>query len=188
MDFKAEGPKNTEKYLSATWLTRKYLNFRRSRIAKTVTFWPWWQTFNSFCFKTLSSFPLFPFFLFVTQKTERVCIPLRGTVPLRGNWVWILPISSEWIGIFLTKLGSPNPSLNRSILTLVYLKFETSPHPQMHKLKLFINTYYLQVSWHDMNLKFGDQWSWSTGPPRAPSYWGSNIFQNRALLKAFEAT
>ena len=31
----------------------KFLNSRRSRIVKTVTFWPWWQSFDSFCFETL---------------------------------------------------------------------------------------------------------------------------------------
>ena len=33
-----------------------FLNFRRSRMSKTVTFWYWWQLFNSFCFEILSFF------------------------------------------------------------------------------------------------------------------------------------
>ena len=47
----------------------KCLNSRRSRMAKTVTFWPWRHPFNSFCFESLSFFPLFPFFVFATQKS-----------------------------------------------------------------------------------------------------------------------
>ena len=54
-----------------SWLTRKILNSRDSRMAKTVTFKPWWQPFDIFCFETLSFFPLFLFFLFVTQKDEK---------------------------------------------------------------------------------------------------------------------
>ena len=61
------------KVLSATMVTmlgrqEKYSNSRRSRIAKTIIFWPWWQPFNSFYFETLSFLPLSPFFLFATQK------------------------------------------------------------------------------------------------------------------------
>ena len=37
-------------------------------MAKTVTFWPGWQPFTSFCFESLTFSPLFPFFLFDTQK------------------------------------------------------------------------------------------------------------------------
>ena len=48
---------------------RKLLNSRRSRMAKTITFWPWRQPFNSFYFETLSFFPLVPFFLSATQKS-----------------------------------------------------------------------------------------------------------------------
>ena len=58
----------------------KFLNSRRSRMAKTVTFWPWWQPFNSFCFESLSFFPLFPFFLFATQKS--------GGGGMGGGWAW----------------------------------------------------------------------------------------------------
>ena len=32
---------------------------------------------------------------------------------------------------FLTKFGSSDPSFNRSILTLLYLQFETSTHAQI---------------------------------------------------------
>ena len=47
----------------------KFSNSRRSRTAKTIIFWPWWQPFNSFCFETLSFLPLSAFFLFATQKS-----------------------------------------------------------------------------------------------------------------------
>ena len=61
--FQYGGAMEHSKVLSAT-----ILNSRRSRMAKTATFWLWWQSFNSLCFKTLCFFPLFLFFLFVTQK------------------------------------------------------------------------------------------------------------------------
>ena len=47
----------------------KFLKSRRFRMAKTVTFWPWWQPFNDFCFETLPFVPLFPFFLFAAEKS-----------------------------------------------------------------------------------------------------------------------
>ena len=51
----------------------KFLNSRCSRMVKTVTFWPWWQRFNSFCFEILF-FPLFPyFFLLVLPDLRREC-------------------------------------------------------------------------------------------------------------------
>ena len=57
------------KALSAAMVGRQeqYLNFRRSRMAKVVTFWCWWQPFNSFCFETIL-FPCFPFFLCLYKK------------------------------------------------------------------------------------------------------------------------
>ena len=47
------------------------MNSRRSRIAKTIIFWPWWQPFDSFYFETLSFLPSSPFFLFATQTGGR---------------------------------------------------------------------------------------------------------------------
>ena len=67
MYFKVAGPWSNEKYCRPPWL-EKFLNSRRSRMAKTITFWPWWQAFNSSCFETLSFFPPFPFFLFSRKK------------------------------------------------------------------------------------------------------------------------
>ena len=49
---------NFWKLLSATMFgwQENFLNQRHSRMAKTVTFWPWWQSFDSFWFETLSFF------------------------------------------------------------------------------------------------------------------------------------
>ena len=46
-------------------------------MAKTVTFWPWWQPFDSLCFETLSLFPLFPFILFAAKKVGGGACPPR---------------------------------------------------------------------------------------------------------------
>ena len=65
------------KVLSATmagW-QEKYLNSRRCRMAKTATFWPWGQSFNSFHFESHSLFSLFPFFSFFSR-------------PPRCLWLW----------------------------------------------------------------------------------------------------
>ena len=51
---------------------------------------------------------------------------------------------------FLTKFVSSNPSSNRNILTLLYLKFETYVHVQITVIHYNI---FLQVSWNDMDLK-----------------------------------
>ena len=79
-------------------------------------------------------------------------------------WVWLVPptvhstswkFSLHFDHIFrtdwncLTKFGSSDPNSSRRILTLLYVKFDTS----FKFLYIFITTSYLQVSWHDMNLK-----------------------------------
>ena len=58
--FQSGGAMEHWKVLSATMVGRqeKCLNSRGSRMVKTIIFWPWWQPFNSFCFKTISSFSL----------------------------------------------------------------------------------------------------------------------------------
>ena len=70
-------------HLKLLWATmvgwqENFFSSRRSRMAKTVTFWPWLLLFNSFCFGTLSFFPLFPFFPFYYAKKwkgrEGVCM------------------------------------------------------------------------------------------------------------------
>ena len=47
-----------------------FLNSRHFRMVKTVTLWPWWQSFNSFCFEILF-FPLFPYFLLLVLPDLR---------------------------------------------------------------------------------------------------------------------
>ena len=58
------------KVLSNTMVDRqgKFFNSRCSRMAKTVTFWPWWQPSNCFCFETLSFFSLFSHFSYCYAK------------------------------------------------------------------------------------------------------------------------
>ena len=56
---------------------------------------------------------------------------------------------TDWI--FWTKFGSSDPSFNRGILTLLVLKFETSASAEIAVNHIGVNTYYLQVSWNDMN-------------------------------------
>ena len=53
-----------------------------------------------------------------------------------------------------------------SIETFCHSYTWNSKHLPLRKLQLFITTYYLKVSWHDMNLKLllgilFDKWSWS---------------------------
>ena len=74
------------KVLSATMVGReeKFSNSRRSRMAKTIIFRPWWQPFNSFCFETLSFLPLSPFLLFATQKSGEAMAPLQSPPPPPG--------------------------------------------------------------------------------------------------------
>ena len=70
-------------------------------------------------------------------KMEGVCIPLLGNILLRGNSVFILCIFSERIGIF-TEFGSSYPSFNRSILTVLYFKSETSAHAEIVVIHCYI--------------------------------------------------
>ena len=60
--FESGGAMEHLQVLLATMVSQpgKFLNSRRSRLAKTVPFWPWWQHFNSFCFESFSFSPLFP--------------------------------------------------------------------------------------------------------------------------------
>ena len=74
--FRSEGAMEHWQVLSATMFggPEKFLNSRRStrcsRMAKTVTFWPWWQSFNSFCFESLSFFLCFPFFFLLRKNVD----------------------------------------------------------------------------------------------------------------------
>ena len=73
----------------------KFLNSRRSRMVKTIIFWPWWQPFNSFCFEPLSFFPLSPFFLFVTQKGwDMVPPPPSPRQPCNSKYSNLLIVTS----------------------------------------------------------------------------------------------
>ena len=47
---------------------------------------------------------------------------------------------------FLTKFGNSDPDFNRSILTLLHVKSETSAPVQIEVNHIAVNTYYLQVS------------------------------------------
>ena len=60
IDFEVKEPWNTEKSATMVGRQEKFLNSRRSRMIKTVTFWLGWQSFNSFFFETF----LFFFFAF----------------------------------------------------------------------------------------------------------------------------
>ena len=53
----------------------KILNSRCYRMVKTVTFWAWWQPFNSFCFECLSFFLCFPFFFLLAKKWRGHVLP-----------------------------------------------------------------------------------------------------------------
>ena len=74
IDFKVEGSWNTEKYCLPVGREER-LNWRPSRRTKTVTFWRWWQSFDSFCFETFSFFPCFAFFFLLLKK---VALEVQG--------------------------------------------------------------------------------------------------------------
>ena len=60
---------------------KKILNSRGSAMPKIVTFRPWWQPFNSYCSKTLSFFPLFPFFFLPRKKWWAFTLPAMAPIP-----------------------------------------------------------------------------------------------------------
>ena len=88
MDFKVEGPWNIE---SIAGQKETFLNSRHPKMAKIVTFWLWWQPFNSFCFETLSIFPLRSFFLFATQKRGEGGFDISTAYPLVSPALFYLP-------------------------------------------------------------------------------------------------
>ena len=86
MDFKVEG------LFSVTMFGRleKYLNSRRSKMAETVTFWPWWQPLNSFCFalKVFLFFLCFPIFFCYSKKwSGRACPPAPISIASAVHWI-----------------------------------------------------------------------------------------------------
>ena len=95
MDFKVEGPLAHWTVLSATMVVRqaKFLNFRRWRMTKIVTFSPWSQSFNGFSFETASFFLCFPFFLFAAKEGICVCV-----------CVWV-----GWVDRCMAPLSPPPP-------------------------------------------------------------------------------
>ena len=84
------------KVLPSTMVVRQEKNFnsRRSRMAKTIILWLWWQSFNSFCFQTFSLFCLcLHFFLFATQKHGgygSLTHPLPVSLALTSHFTWAL--------------------------------------------------------------------------------------------------
>ena len=100
-------------------------------------------------------------------KFLRKILKLPGGEGVQGvlhwNSVGILPLSPEWIGIFGLNLAALNQVSIESFWHSYTWNFK---HLRIRKLKLLSNTYYLQISWHDMHLKLilgilFDKWSWS---------------------------
>ena len=113
------------------------------------------------------------------QFTEPLCIPLYGNISLRGNSDCILSLSSEWMKIFKLNL--------RALIQVSIKAFDTTTFEiwnicsSTSCTNSFLN--YLQVSWHDMNVKltlrkfFGKR-SWSM----ILSTWSCDIFQRCILI------
>ena len=74
------------KVLSNTMVDRqgKFFNSRRSRMAKTVTCWPWWQPSNCFYIETLSFFSLFSHFSYCYAKKVEGPWPISPFFPPSG--------------------------------------------------------------------------------------------------------
>ena len=79
----------------------------------------------------------------LTTQDTPLCIRLRWNIPFRGNSECILFACSN-----LLQFWGSDPSFNRDILTLLYLKFQTLEHAQ-----IAIARYYFQISWHNRKLK-----------------------------------
>ena len=80
----------------------------------------------------------------LTTQDTPLCIRLRWNIPFRGKSECILFACSN----LLIKFWGSDPSFNRDILTLLYLKFQTLEHAQ-----IAIARYYFQISWHNRKLK-----------------------------------
>ena len=113
-------------------------------------------------------------FKIVLEKREVSTRRIKGKggvcTPLRGNSICILCIFLEQIGIFWRNLAAP-----------IQVSIDVFWHSctRMGKLQLIITTYYLQVFWHDMNLKLTlgillDRWSL----PMILLTWSPGFFQN----------
>ena len=81
----------------------------------------------------------------------------RGVHPTSTSWkfnlYFVYIFRTDWN--FLTKFGSSDPSFNRRILTLLYLKFEAFAHAQ-----IAINHYYILLTsfltWCELETYIGD--------------------------------
>ena len=80
------------KVLSATMVGRQetFLNSKRSGMAKTVTFWLWWQSFNSFCFKALCFFLCLSFFFLLRKKVGKGGWGRRGMTRCRQPCIFMV--------------------------------------------------------------------------------------------------
>lgn len=80
--------------------------------------------------------------------TSKKFEPLLHFTSWRFRLHFVHSFKTDWN--LLTELDSSDLSFNKSILTLLSLKFETSAHAQIAVIYYYI---FLQVSWHEMNLK-----------------------------------
>ena len=129
MDFKVEKPWNTKEYCQPLRLTNKKIS-RRSRMAKIVTFWPLWQSFNSFCFEALF-FPLLPFLIFAMQKSGGAMVHLKHW--FAGLDIYIYIYICIYIYVYLYNLYNPQSSFkNEKILSLSLKNFSLYILEQKH--------------------------------------------------------
>ena len=88
-EFPIRGATEYWKVISATMVDwqEKFLNSRRSRIVNTVAFWPWSQSFDSFCFETL----VFSVFAFLSPTHTQKSIAGRIGEEGGGGGAWPNP-------------------------------------------------------------------------------------------------
>ena len=99
--------------------------------------------------------------IFSPKRLLILCIPPQGNTPLASKSICILSILSEPIGILLT--GSFDPTFNRSILALPYLKFEIFAHAQIAVI-FYCILFTSFFAWYEFKLTLGilfDKWNWS---------------------------
>ena len=119
MDFKVEKPWNTKEYCQPLRLTNKKIS-RRSRMAKKVTFWPLWQSFNSFCFEALF-FPLLPFLIFAMQKSGGAMVHLKHWFAGLDIYIYIYIYVYIFMSIYITYI-TPKVALKMKRYYLFPLK------------------------------------------------------------------
>ena len=102
----------------------KYVNSRRSRLAKTVTFWPWWQLFNSSCFETLPFFPVF--FLLHKKVASHGCPgPVGVAGSEQGMWVLLNRVTNNNKNSDLGVTSVFTQPTSRPLFTFLYLMSRT---------------------------------------------------------------